>query len=502
MRLAVSLCLWLALTAGLVLGLHGWAQLRIEARDLQASAERELRLVSASLASSAESAIRDDQELDVATTLGWLELVDPAMDVFVFDTDLSLVARSLGSDESLISARHLTGEAPLAKQSTITPLGDTRLAAVVPLRVRGRRAGTLVIIRPLAAIQADIDAERRAAMLSVAGLVITLSVVIGLVIHFRLHRPMRFLVAGLRRVAAGDLEARIAPAGHDELAELGREFDAMTAALQATRERLAAETEKREQVEYDMQRVNRLAVVGELAASLAHEIGSPLQVLNGRARALERRDDLPADGRRSARILVEQTDRISRIIDRLLNVARRSPADICDVDLRNPVSAVLELLAPQARRLGVRLEYDMDEIPVIRGDEAQAQQVTLNLAQNALRAAGPGGLVQVSVRCSSFEPANGTRNEPSVAIAVTDSGPGIAEDQRSAVFEPFFTGWQHPGSRPGVGLGLSVVRSIMIEHGGAIEVSTPGDGRGAAFTAHFPVPPRAARSHRREGKHA
>src|SRR5690606_19572129 len=152
--------------------------------------------------------------------------------------------------------------------------------------------------------------------------------VLWVVVRLRVHTPLSRVIEGVRRVREGDLSARVDVAGHDELSELGREFDAMAEALQEARVRLANEAETRERLEGEMQRANRLAVVGEIAATLAHEIGSPLQVLNGRSRDLASRTDLPPNATKSAAILVEQTERIHQIVEQLLDLARRKAPKI------------------------------------------------------------------------------------------------------------------------------------------------------------------------------
>lgn len=486
MRLSLSLALWLVASVAVVLSAHGWVQLDVEKKDLVAAARRELTLLVTAVRAAAESAIRDDQEPDISALLEQLEMKDPAVDAFLFDRDGNLIGSSWGSGENLGTARRLVAGAAQDGLS-VEELESNAMAAIAPLRVRGSISGRLVILRPGTALESDLAAERRALVLSIGLVVAVLSLVLWAVVRLRVHDPLSRVIAVVRRVRDGDLAARINPTGRDELAELGQEFDAMTEALQETRARLANEAEAREKLEAEMQRANRLAVVGEIAATLAHEIGSPLQVLNGRSRDLSARSDLPDDAKRSAAILVEQTDRIHHVVEQLLDVARRKAPTFVELDVREAVQRMVELVSSQARKNGVRLEIQSEDVPHLQGDPAQVQQVLLNLLQNAMRACTRGGVVRIMVSPSSFGRSSVSSAQPSVAITVDDTGRGIPDAIKSRIFEPFFTVWSGESESKGTGLGLAVVKSIVTDHGGIVTATKPPSGVGARFVVHFPV---------------
>lgn len=486
MRLSTSLGLFLIASVVIVLGVHGWIQLEVEKADLSAVGRRELTLLATAIRGAAESALRDDQEPDVGTLLEQLEMRDPSVDVFIFDEDGALLRSSWGSTGNLSTARRLANHAPRDVLS-IAEHDAYALAAIAPLRVGGALHGRLVVLRPGTALEADLAAERRALTLSIGLVVAVLSLVLWVVVRLRVHKPLSRVIAGVRRIREGDLSTRVEVVGHDELAELGREFDAMAEALQEARLRLANEAENREKLEVEMQRANRLAVVGEIAATLAHEIGSPLQVLNGRSRDLASRTDLPPNATRSAAILVEQTERIHQIVEQLLDLARRKAPKIAEFDAREPVRRVVELVSTQARRSGVRLEVDTKDVPRLEGDQAQVQQVVLNLLQNAIRASPEGSVVRVSVSSASFERPSDSSPQASVAITVDDEGRGIPDAIKARIFEPFFTAWNDDVESKGTGLGLAVVKSIVTDHGGLVTVTAPPSGVGARFVVHFPV---------------
>lgn len=487
MRLSLSIALWLTVAVVIVLGGHGWMQLRKEEADLDAAARRELILTTTAIRSAVENAIRDHQAPDVAELLEQVEVNDPAVDVFVIDDRGAPLGSSWGAGANLAKAHDLLRNVATSNLH-VEQLNSGELGAVAPLRMSDSTEGHLVVIRPLNGLQADLDAERRAVVLSVGLLLAALLAMIWVVVRVRVHVPLRRIIAGIRRIRSGDLSARIGMDGTDEFAEFAREFDTMTGSLEQARHDLASATEAREKLGLELQRANKMAIVGEIAATLAHEIGSPLQVLNGRARDLAARSDLPADATRNAAILVEQTDRVHSIVERLLDVARRKAPEPMELDIQASVQNMVELVSTQARRMGVRLEVDCrQDVPLLHADPAQVQQLLLNLLQNALRATPVGGVVQITVSNSSFKRSPDGPSRRSVSVTVDDTGEGIPIDIRDHIFEPFFTAWQSEHKSKGTGLGLTVVKSIITDHGGIVSASTSPAGAGARFVVHFPV---------------
>lgn len=478
MSVARSLALWLTSSGAVLLGTHGYLQLRSEARALDEGARRELALVTASIQAAVEAALRDQQHPDVVALFTKLEVRDPSLDIFLFDAAGQLAVHLGGTMGS--HSTPVPGTLPLGSPHRV----NGALALRVPIRPRHEDTHELVLVRSLAALTSDLEAERAATVQSIVLLGMALAGVTSLVLHFRLHRPVQALQGGIQRVAAGDLSYRLHSCGRDELAELGRELDRMTEALERARDGLAAETQRRQNLEQEIERVHRLVVVGELAAVLAHEIGSPLQVLQGRAKMLADMPDLPDGPRRNAEVIAEQTTRVTAIVEQLLDVARRRAPRFEPLDPVEPARVVVEFLEPHARRAGVRIETSLSPTSPVRADGTQLQQVVLNLVQNAVRAAGSGGVVRVEATRDPEGPV------PQVVLAVVDSGPGVDADLRSRVFEPFASFWPRGSTGTSTGLGLSVVRSIVADHGGSLEVT---DGAawglsGAAFLVRLPVP--------------
>ena len=218
----------------------------------------------------------------------------------------------------------------------------------------------------------------------------------------------------------------------------------------------------------------RLALIGQLASGLAHELGTPLNVIAGRTRLLE--ESLLAQPELAAHThsILEHTHRMTRIIRQLLDFARRRGPEPGRVDLQELCRRVLELLQPMASKRRVLLTMQPaggDSAATV--DYNQIQQAVSNLVMNAIQAMPTGGEVTVSFHCE---------NEQRVSLLIRDTGTGIAKAHLDRIFEPFFT---TQGAGEGTGLGLSITEGIVRDHGGQIEVESEV-GRGSCFQLHLP----------------
>src|SRR5262249_35004251 len=231
--------------------------------------------------------------------------------------------------------------------------------------------------------------------------------------------------------------------------------------------------------------------VGMLAAEVAHELGTPLNVISGRAEVLIR--SLPADlpELRHLEVILRQTSRIAETIRALLDYTRprrpnRGPQAV--VPLLARVGAPL---AGRSRPKGVRLLLDLPwDLPPVLGDPDHLQQLFLNLLANAVDASPPGAVVKVSVGAAPSLPpegragiVRGKADEPSLTIRILDAGPGLSEEQLAHVFEPFFSTKKRG---QGSGLGLPIVEEIIRAHSGEVEM-LPIPGRGTEVMVRLPL---------------
>jgi signal transduction histidine kinase len=252
----------------------------------------------------------------------------------------------------------------------------------------------------------------------------------------------------------------------------------MAQRLQDARRRLLAETERALALEQQARQAGALAVAGKLAVALAHEVGTPLNIISARAEFILRTLGAGDPGREDLEAIVGQIDRISRIITSLLDAVRPQAPKLEPTTVSQVIADLAPLLMLAARQRGIALSQDVEaDLPQVRADAGQIQQVLINLVVNALEATPESGKVTVSARAGTHE------GRPGVVIAVADTGTGIAPELRDRIFETFFT--TKPRGQ-GTGLGLSICRDIARAHGGDLQVDSTL-GAGSTFTLWVPA---------------
>jgi signal transduction histidine kinase len=248
-----------------------------------------------------------------------------------------------------------------------------------------------------------------------------------------------------------------------------------------------------EEVEHDretaleqLRHADRLSTVGQIASSIAHEVGTPLNVVSGRASMMAAGLIKPEDIPKNAQIIVEQTKRMAAIIRQLLDFARRGGGTLETVHLDEVIRDVFQLLKPTARKGNVELVLEPIELEssTIHGDGGKLQQVFANLVVNGIQAMTDGGQLEVSLSSrQTTAPADyGGASGEYLCLSVCDQGQGISAADRPRIFEPFFT---TKGSGEGTGLGLSVCDELVREHGGWIDVESEL-GKGTCFHVYLP----------------
>jgi PAS domain S-box-containing protein len=228
-----------------------------------------------------------------------------------------------------------------------------------------------------------------------------------------------------------------------------------------------------QEIHEQLRRTERVAELGTLASGMAHEIGTPMNVILGRAEYLmERVKEEPI--KRGLQTIVTQVERITRVMNQLLSFARRRTPERRALNLRTTIEDNLEIFQERLSRAQVKLETSFPAAcPPVHADPDQMSQVLINLVMNAIHAMPQGGTLRVGVKAG----------EDTVMLAVSDTGQGMPQDVIAKIFDPFFTTKEFG---KGTGLGLTVVKGIVDEHRGAITVESE-PGRGTTFTINLPL---------------
>src|SRR5215831_1759943 len=230
---------------------------------------------------------------------------------------------------------------------------------------------------------------------------------------------------------------------------------------------------ERNRLQEQLRRTERIAELGMLASGMAHEIGTPMNVILGRAEYLmQRTREEPL--KKGLQTIVSQVERITKVMNQLLAFARRKPVERRALDLQKTVDDNLEIFEERLARHRITIERVFGEsCPPVFGDADQMSQVVINLVMNALHAMSNGGTLRVRV----------SPHGEMVRLTVADTGQGIPEDVVAKIFDPFFTTKEFG---KGTGLGLTVVKGIIEEHHGTITVESE-PGKGTTFTIHLPM---------------
>jgi signal transduction histidine kinase len=356
----------------------------------------------------------------------------------------------------------------------------------VPILEDRSARGMLEVAHSTDAFTVSSNDLARAAMLVVLIVMVT-TIVVGVLASRLVTRPITKLLSGIDDVAKGDLSHVILSERDDEIGTIATRFNEMTFSLRESRGETERQNEAKLALEQRLGHTEKLATIGQLAAEIAHEVGTPLNVIAGRARSIQRKAKDPDAVEKNAVIIAEQTARITRIIQRLLDFARRKVGHIerTNVNLNELCLTTMELLAGQFSNAKIKNRLDRaDALPRVAGDADRLQQVLINLLLNAIQAMPDGGTLtlETAVVRRARPGLEDGQQQDFVVVSVRDTGRGIAAAIKDKIFDPFYTTKESDG---GTGLGLAVCSGIVKEHDGWIDVDD-APGGGTIFRVYVP----------------
>ena len=359
-----------------------------------------------------------------------------------------------------------------------------------------RLAGAFVLARQGYGTFTALEQRRDRILTTTSVLVGLLSLLVLILVRRSVTRPISELIRRIKEIAQGQYKQNIEIKGRDEVAALAREFNLMCQQLHQSHARLLDEQQEKLRLEQELRHSERLASVGRLAAGLAHELGTPLNIIGGRAEFLLRRSRSPEELKENLDVIRSQSDRITAIVRQLLEFSRRREPALQPVDLPALLEHVKHVLSHQLQEKDIRVEMKViGPLPKMGADPALLEQVFINLYSNSVHASAPGGIITITVEATDHGPAkNSPTMGPWLRILFQDNGSGIVPEHIGRVFDPFFT---TKDIGEGIGLGLSVSYGIIQEHGGHIQVESEPD-HFTRFIIYLPAEPRKQTSYDRE----
>jgi signal transduction histidine kinase len=505
-KLGSKITLGITLLVTSALAVYGWVNVTGRRDDLIAEMEREVRAQGTALQEAIEQATHAGRSQDeIRRLVDRMARAERTLAVTVFNRQGTQILpvpaegsagaarKSLRNVEDWNRVRWVleTGRATEARNT------DERLtySFYFPiLDTAGDVAGAVRVTREAGYLEGYVKATRDRLMTAMAALVLGLAAAVFLAVRQALGRPISWLVEGIDNVARGDLEYTFTTDRQDEIGAIAARFNAMTAQLKRAREEIVQANHDRLDAERRLRQSEKLAAIGQLAAQLAHEVGTPLNVIGGRARNLVKKADDPGQVEKNASIIAEQTARITRIIRQLLDVARRRAPEHEPLQLARIAESTLAFLSEELgrqqvmARVEVRPEVASAARPlVVKGDTDGLTQVVLNLCVNALQSMPHGGNLNLSIGqvVRRKRGLDHTPEVPHLVLEVADTGLGIPDEHKAKVFEPFFT-HRPDGENSGTGLGLPVALGIVKDHDGWIEFESEV-GRGSRFQVFLPA---------------
>lgn len=387
--------------------------------------------------------------------------------------------------------------ADLALRSGSARMGSARDDAVMgaaPVWHQGRAVGAVVVSASLVETRDLAASERRLTPWFALGALAVITVLLTAFAHRYVERPIALILETIQRAGAGDLEARVDLPRRDELGRLAaglnetldrlRDLDAAqrqrideaTAELRRSNDDLVRSYQRMFALREALARTEQTAAAGQTAANLAHQIGTPLNLVSGYVQMMLEEPGIDARQADRLRTIQEQIKKVTGYIRTTLDHVRLPAARREPIFLGPMLRRIVDVSRPRLHASGIGLTLEVsDDLPWLQGDPVRLELALLNLIKNSLDAMPDGGHVRVTARREG----EGTR------IEVADTGPGIPEALGRRIFDPWVT------TKPvgeGTGLGLAFTREVVLAHGGTIDVhNAPGEG--ATFTIGLPGRP-------------
>jgi two-component system NtrC family sensor kinase len=479
-RLGVSA----ALVVAAVVGLSTYLQTHIVARAVEAEALDAAAAIALGVSADLGEQTATPTAPQLVDLLGDYRKAVPAVQsITVTATSPSAVVAS--TDATPPPRAVLLGEQAVSRGGLVTyadgPVGLH--FAAVSLERQHERHGAVVVAVGMDALRRVQRQSRQAALLFAAVAILLLALGLDFLARRFVHRPLAAVLSTMARASAGDLAVRTPIVHADEIGKVAEglngmlerlagfsdtlraEVDRATAELRTANQALLETAQRLFAARRELAQGQRLALAGQMAASVAHQIGTPLNVISGYVQMLRAKHEDGSSDAERLRTIQEQIARVTAIVQSLLDHTRRPSLHLRPLAPGDLIEGLAELVRPSLVGRGIELSLEVAPgLPAVSVDRVQIEQALLNLVTNAVDAMPEGGRLRLAARPDG----------DGVAFEVADSGLGIRPEDLERVFEPLFT--TKPAGK-GTGLGLPILREIVEAHAGTVRLeSRPGEG--------------------------
>jgi len=497
-----SLFLKISLSVGAVVTLtlifFAYSIIENQKEHLLSAKSKEIEMLSILVSNGLTSAMKEGRPQDAHNFLSLFAIQEGLVELRIFD-ERGMVLRSSRKIEEgtslaqLLPRQPLSGKTPLISQQDIQ--GQPFLSSIqalpnesicFPCHGREKKIlGILHVTLPMEITRRSIVFNRNLLIISTAITLLLMAIAVNLLLNRLVKKPIDQMIKTMSQVEKGDLNVEVRVATEDELGRLAKSFNLMVQKLSQTQK----EREKQEQQQ--MRQVKHLASLGELAASVAHEIKNPLAGIKLATQILAKDLMLGASHRGTIEEILQSIERLDKTMADLLSYSRVRPPELQSVNLHKVIEAALASVREECQMTGVGVERNFDtSLPPLLLDSQQMERAFLNLFLNALHAMPGGGVLTIQTKCykSGYHLQEGfpltdftAREEGFAEVTVTDTGEGIPSEVLSEIFRPFFT-----TKAKGTGLGLSLAQRIIEQHHGQIFAQSKV-GVGTTFFLLLPI---------------
>lgn len=482
LSLRASLLIFLVLPLTLILFGAGYYSLQRLESEIERRMQEDLELIARAIRGPLEYSLEQNREGSVQQALDSLFRLKRVYGAYVYDRDGQRTASSGAREPAIGSGRLVALAADGDRRGEYQKTDATRVYSYfVPLTDSAERnIGLLQLTRE----EGDFTEYIRSIRSDTLIFLVLLSGLLLGVILFGLHRivgrNLRLLTKSVVRIAGGERHHRTHITGPQEFCQLSTGMNTMLDSLEQSERALEAEIEEQQRLKEELLQSQKMAAIGQLAAGVAHELGTPLSVVSGKAQRLLRREELPQVIQQELRDMLSAVGRTEEIVRMLLDFGRRNPLQKKNMAFDVLIRSAVDQLKPLLQEKPVQLNMiENPSVPSMAVDQIRIEQALVNLLTNAVQAVSETGMVEYGW----------FQNGQEKGFYVADDGPGIPESIRDRLFEPFFT-TKTVGE--GTGLGLAVAQAAIKDHGGTLRVSGSKLG-GALFTVIFSDEPKGER---------